>query len=146
MLLTLPGLRAGYVTRYLNEPLAWGLTPESMQAFFVQRQCWAKGAMQILRFRLTERGVDGLEGAGFEAGQVGGEALCQRHDPPCAAAQLRDASYSLVNRLWLAQMQTPAVRPDDMGKAEAAPKAKLAPAKRLILPTWMGTDDAGINA
>jgi cellulose synthase (UDP-forming) len=39
MLLTLAGLRAGYVTRYLNEPLAWGLTPESMQAFFVQRQC-----------------------------------------------------------------------------------------------------------
>jgi len=66
-----------------------------------------------------------------------------RHAP---RPNVRDARYSLVNRLWLAQMQTPAVRPDDMGKAEAAPKAKLAPAKRLILPTWMGTDDAGINA
>ncbi|MFN7400155.1 MAG: hypothetical protein ACK5SX_14110 [Sandaracinobacter sp.] len=87
MLLTLAGLRAGYVTRYLNEPLAWGLTPESMQTFFVQRQCWAKGAMQ-----------------------------------------------------------KPAVRPDEMGEAEAAPKAKLAPAERSILPVRMGTDDARINA
>jgi cellulose synthase (UDP-forming) len=48
MLLTLSGLREGYVTRYLNEPLAHGLAPESMAAFFVQRQRWAQGAMQIL--------------------------------------------------------------------------------------------------
>lgn len=48
MLLTLASLREGYVTRYLNEPLAHGLAPESTAAFFVQRQRWAQGAMQIL--------------------------------------------------------------------------------------------------
>ena len=48
MLLTLASLRQGLVTRYLNEPLAHGLAPESITAFFVQRQRWAQGAMQIL--------------------------------------------------------------------------------------------------
>ncbi|HKY80722.1 MAG TPA: glycosyltransferase [Sphingobium sp.] len=51
MLLTLASLRRGYVTRYLNEPLAHGLAPESTAAFFVQRQRWAQGAMQILYLR-----------------------------------------------------------------------------------------------
>lgn len=48
MLLTLTSLRQGYITRYLNEPLAYGLAPESTAAFFVQRQRWAQGALQIL--------------------------------------------------------------------------------------------------
>lgn len=48
MLLTLASLRQGYVTRYLNEPLAYGLAAESTAAFFVQRQRWAQGAIQIL--------------------------------------------------------------------------------------------------
>ncbi|MCW2388226.1 cellulose synthase (UDP-forming) [Sphingobium sp. B11D3B] len=48
MLLTLASLRKGYITRYLNEPLAYGLAPESTAAFFVQRQRWAQGAIQIL--------------------------------------------------------------------------------------------------
>lgn len=48
MLLTMASLRQGYVTRYLNEPLAFGLAPESAAAFFVQRQRWAQGAVQIL--------------------------------------------------------------------------------------------------
>ncbi len=48
MLLTLALLRKGYITRYLNEPLAFGLAPESLAAFFVQRARWAQGAMQIL--------------------------------------------------------------------------------------------------
>jgi cellulose synthase (UDP-forming) len=48
MLLTLMLLRKGYVTRYLNEPLAFGLAPEGLQAFFIQRSRWARGAMQIL--------------------------------------------------------------------------------------------------
>lgn len=48
MLLSLIMLRKGYVTRYLCERLAFGLAPESLQAFFVQRQRWARGAMQIL--------------------------------------------------------------------------------------------------
>jgi cellulose synthase (UDP-forming) len=48
MLLTLASLRQGYVTRYLCEPLAHGLAPESVAAFFVQRQRWAQGGIQIL--------------------------------------------------------------------------------------------------
>lgn len=48
MLLTLMLLRNGYITRYLNEPLAFGLAPEGLQAFFIQRSRWARGAMQIL--------------------------------------------------------------------------------------------------
>ncbi|WP_439545460.1 glycosyltransferase [Sandarakinorhabdus sp.] len=48
MLLSLALLQKGYVTRYLNEPLAYGLAPESLDAFFVQRARWAQGAMQIL--------------------------------------------------------------------------------------------------
>ncbi|MCA3254823.1 MAG: glycosyltransferase, partial [Alphaproteobacteria bacterium] len=51
MLLTLAGLRQGYITRYLNEPLAHGLAPESVTAFFIQRQRWAQGAMQILHLK-----------------------------------------------------------------------------------------------
>jgi cellulose synthase (UDP-forming) len=48
MLLTIALLRKGYVTRYLCERLAFGLAPETVDAFFVQRQRWARGAMQIL--------------------------------------------------------------------------------------------------
>jgi cellulose synthase (UDP-forming) len=48
MLLTLALLRKGYVTRYLCERLAYGLAPESLSAFFVQRERWARGATQIL--------------------------------------------------------------------------------------------------
>lgn len=48
MLLSLAMLRQGFVTRYLCEHLAFGLAPESVKAFFVQRQRWARGATQIL--------------------------------------------------------------------------------------------------
>ncbi|MCJ2180999.1 glycosyltransferase [Novosphingobium album (ex Hu et al. 2023)] len=58
MLLTLASLRQGYITRYLNEPLAYGLAPESNAAFFVQRQRWAQGAMQILYLRHGPLGPD----------------------------------------------------------------------------------------
>jgi cellulose synthase (UDP-forming) len=51
MLLTLTLLREGYVTRYLCERLAFGLAPENVDAFFVQRQRWARGAIQILYLR-----------------------------------------------------------------------------------------------
>jgi len=47
-LLSLMLLREGYVTRYLCERLAYGLAPEGLQAFFIQRRRWARGAMQIL--------------------------------------------------------------------------------------------------
>jgi cellulose synthase (UDP-forming) len=48
ILLTMTLLRKGYVTRYLCEHLAFGLAPETVDAFFVQRQRWARGAMQIM--------------------------------------------------------------------------------------------------
>jgi cellulose synthase (UDP-forming) len=48
MLLSMKLLRQGYITRYLCERLAFGLAPESLDAFFVQRRRWARGAMQIL--------------------------------------------------------------------------------------------------
>jgi cellulose synthase (UDP-forming) len=48
MLLSIALLRNGYVTRYLCERLAVGLAPEGLNAFFVQRRRWARGAMQIL--------------------------------------------------------------------------------------------------
>ena len=51
MLLTLKLLRKGYVTRYLCERLAYGLAPEGLGAFFIQRRRWARGAMQILYLR-----------------------------------------------------------------------------------------------
>ncbi|MFO1128429.1 MAG: glycosyltransferase [Rhodospirillales bacterium] len=48
LLTTLALLRRGYVTRYLNERLSAGLAPETTAAFFVQRQRWARGAIQSL--------------------------------------------------------------------------------------------------
>jgi cellulose synthase (UDP-forming) len=48
ILLSMTLLQKGYVTRYLCEPLALGLAPESVSAFFVQRQRWARGAIQTL--------------------------------------------------------------------------------------------------
>jgi cellulose synthase (UDP-forming) len=48
ILLTLALMRRGYVTRYLNEKLAIGLAPESLDAFFVQRARWARGGLQLL--------------------------------------------------------------------------------------------------
>jgi len=51
MHLTLVMLRQGYITRYLAEPLALGLAPESTDAYFVQRARWARGAIQMLFLR-----------------------------------------------------------------------------------------------
>jgi cellulose synthase (UDP-forming) len=48
LLLSMELLRKGYVTRYLGERLAFGLAPETIDAFFTQRQRWARGAIQIL--------------------------------------------------------------------------------------------------
>jgi cellulose synthase (UDP-forming) len=47
-LLSITMLRKGYVTRYLCERLAFGLAPETLDAFLTQRQRWARGAIQIL--------------------------------------------------------------------------------------------------
>jgi cellulose synthase (UDP-forming) len=48
---TLMLLRKGYVTRFLNEPLAFGLSPETISAMFVQRQRWCRGGLQLLFMR-----------------------------------------------------------------------------------------------
>ena len=41
-------LGRGWVTRYLNQPLSMGLAAESIQAFFVQRDRWCRGNIQVL--------------------------------------------------------------------------------------------------
>ena len=51
-------LRQGYITRYLCERLAVGLAPEGLNAFFVQRRRWARGAMQILYLAAGPLGRD----------------------------------------------------------------------------------------
>ena len=59
ILSTLVLLRKGYVTRFLNEPLAFGLSSESVAAMFVQRQRWCRGGLQLLFLR------DGVLGSGL---------------------------------------------------------------------------------
>ena len=58
MLLSLILLRKGYITRYLCERLAFGLAPEGLRAFFIQRRRWARGAMQILYLAAGPLGKD----------------------------------------------------------------------------------------
>lgn len=48
LLTTLVLLRKGYKTIYLNEKLSVGLAAESLTGYFVQRQRWARGAIQSL--------------------------------------------------------------------------------------------------
>ncbi|CAA7621919.1 glycosyltransferase [Magnetospirillum sp. SS-4] len=48
LLTTLAMLRKGWITRYLNERLAQGLAAETLEAFFVQRQRWCRGALQAI--------------------------------------------------------------------------------------------------
>ena len=59
ILSTLVLLRKGYITRFLNEPLAFGLSSESISAMFVQRQRWCRGGLQLLFLR------DGVLGPGL---------------------------------------------------------------------------------
>jgi cellulose synthase (UDP-forming) len=61
ILSTLMLLRKGYVTRFLNEPLAFGLSPESVHGMFVQRQRWCRGGIQLMFLR------DGVLGPGLSA-------------------------------------------------------------------------------
>jgi cellulose synthase (UDP-forming) len=48
LLTTLRMIRKGYITVYLNEKLSQGLAAESIRAFFVQRERWARGAVQTI--------------------------------------------------------------------------------------------------
>ncbi|QFT29405.1 Cellulose synthase catalytic subunit [UDP-forming] [Labrenzia sp. THAF82] len=61
MLLTLALKRKGYITRYLDERLAFGLAPENINAFFIQRARWARGAIQIMFLREGPFGGPGLK-------------------------------------------------------------------------------------
>ena len=76
MLLTLASLRQGYVTRYLNEPLAYGLAAESTAAFFVQRQRWAQGAIQILYLKEGPLGPGHPEALGRRSHRAGAARAC----------------------------------------------------------------------
>jgi len=48
LLTTLRLLGRGWKTRYLNERLSMGLAAESIEAFFVQRDRWSRGAIEIM--------------------------------------------------------------------------------------------------
>ncbi len=60
ILTTLVQLRRGWITRYLNEPLALGLCPESLDAFLVQRRRWCRGNLQLVFSRVGPLGRRGL--------------------------------------------------------------------------------------
>ncbi|HUQ74416.1 MAG TPA: glycosyltransferase [Burkholderiales bacterium] len=51
ILLSLIMRQRGYETRVIDVPVATGLAPETLRAFFVQRCRWAKGAIQLLYLR-----------------------------------------------------------------------------------------------
>jgi cellulose synthase (UDP-forming) len=51
LLSTLVLLRQGRVTRYLNERLSMGLSPENLKGFFRQRERWCRGNLQTLFLR-----------------------------------------------------------------------------------------------
>ena len=51
ILTTLALKRRGYVTRFVNEKLAFGLAAESVEAFFVQRKRWLRGGIQLMFLR-----------------------------------------------------------------------------------------------
>ena len=48
LLTSLRLLGRGWTTRYLNERLSMGLAAESINAFFVQRDRWSRGAIEVL--------------------------------------------------------------------------------------------------
>jgi cellulose synthase (UDP-forming) len=48
LLSTMVLLRQGQVTRYLNERLSMGLSPENLKGFFRQRERWCRGNLQTL--------------------------------------------------------------------------------------------------
>lgn|GEM_PF-6103913 len=50
----------GYITRYLNEPLAIGLNAEDVSSFCRQHYRWALGAIQVLRSRISPFGINKL--------------------------------------------------------------------------------------
>jgi len=51
ILTTLALKRRDYITRFVNEKLAFGLAAESVEAFFVQRKRWMRGGIQLMFLR-----------------------------------------------------------------------------------------------
>lgn len=50
----------GWKTLYLNEPLAYGIAPQTIQAFLLQRLRWAQGTMQLYRSKESPLWIPGL--------------------------------------------------------------------------------------
>jgi cellulose synthase (UDP-forming) len=48
LLSTIVLLRKGHITRYLNERLSMGLSPENLEGYFRQRQRWCRGNLQTI--------------------------------------------------------------------------------------------------
>ena len=50
----------GWKTLYLNEPLAYGIAPQTIKAFLLQRLRWAQGTMQLYRSKESPLWIPGL--------------------------------------------------------------------------------------
>ena len=50
----------GWKTLYVNEPLAFGIAPQTIKAFLLQRSRWAKGTMQLYRSKDSPLWIRGL--------------------------------------------------------------------------------------
>lgn len=50
----------GWKTMYLNETLAYGIAPQTIKAFLVQRMRWAQGTMQLYRSNESPLWIPGL--------------------------------------------------------------------------------------
>jgi cellulose synthase (UDP-forming) len=50
----------GWKTLFVNEPLAFGIAPQTIKAFLVQRLRWAQGTMQLYRSRECPLWIKGL--------------------------------------------------------------------------------------
>jgi cellulose synthase (UDP-forming) len=50
----------GWKTLYVNEPLAFGIAPQTIKAFLLQRLRWAQGTMQLYRSKDSPLWIPGL--------------------------------------------------------------------------------------
>jgi cellulose synthase (UDP-forming) len=57
ILTTVKMLPKGYITRYLNERLSMGLSPENVQRLLIQRRRWTRGHIQMLYLLLRKFGA-----------------------------------------------------------------------------------------
>jgi cellulose synthase (UDP-forming) len=57
ILTTVKMLPKGYITRYLNERLSMGLSPENVQRLLIQRRRWTRGHIQMLYLMVRKYGA-----------------------------------------------------------------------------------------